>query len=107
MKVKPDLIFKIIILVLLLIFIIIYIYYQNSYESYLNYKKSSLTAEKIKQFEQDVKDGKMIDVNDYFEEEIDCSNKISRFLLGVSNRIGRYVKKSLTNVFKNINKLIE
>lgn len=107
MKIKPDIIFKVLFISLIVIFLVIYIYYENGYGVYLNYKKSSLTAEKIKQFEEDVASGKKIDVNDYFEEEVDVTNKISRASLDLSNKIGMFVKKSLINIFKYINKLIE
>ena len=107
MKIKPNMILKYIFICLIILFITIYISYQNGYFAYSNYQKSILTKEKIKQFEEDVANGKVIDINNYLEEDKDYSNKLSRVSLSLSNTIGKYIKKTLTNVFKKVNKLIE
>ena len=43
-------------------------------------RKATITEEKLKEFEQDVKDGKNIDLKDYLTKDyIDYSSKVSRF----------------------------
>lgn len=107
MKFNSNDLVKYVFFCLLAIFVTIYISYQNGYLEYSNYKKSMLTSEMIKQFENDVKEGIAIDVNNYLIKEKDYSNKISKVSLSVSNWFGGYVKKTLAKIFKSVNKLIE
>ena len=107
MEKKIGNIIKVVFICLLIIFIFIYIFYENGYFAYMNHKKSVLTNEMIKQFEKDVSEGKEVDINDYLVSEKDYSNKISKASLRLSNYVGGYVKKTLGNLFKSVNKLIE
>lgn len=77
----------------LVIFLGIYISLSNGTNNYKAYKKSVLTAEKIKQFEEDVKNGKNITIENY----IDTSNRVS------SNKIskaGTYLSEKITTLTK-------
>ena len=61
--------FKGIFLILLFTFTTLYIASYNGYYEYSNNKKVTLTNEKIKEFEEDVKNGKKIDLENYIVME--------------------------------------
>lgn len=104
---KATKIFKILLLVLIILFIAIYISDINGYYAYSNYQRSLITEEGIKQFENDVKDGKEIDIKNYVKEDNDYENNISKTSLQISDTIGKYIRKVLVTVFKKITVLIE
>lgn len=104
---KVTNIFKILLAVLLLIFIAVYISDMNGYYAYSNYERTIVTEEGIKQFENDVKEGKEIDIKDYVKDDNNYENNVSKISLNISNTIGKYVRKSLVAVFKRITVLIE
>ena len=62
--------FKGIFLILLFTFTTLYIASYNGYYEYSNNKKVTLTNEKIKEFEEDVKNGKKIDLENNKEINI-------------------------------------
>ena len=107
MEKKLTSLFKLILLILLFAFVIIYVSNMNGYYSYSNYKKSLLTEEGIKKFEQDVSLGNPIDIDNYIEEDIDYSNKISRTSLYISNRIGHFIRGGIVEFFDRITSNIE
>ena len=93
---------------LFVIFIIIYFSSTNGYYEIENNSKKVFTEEKIKQFEEDVKLGKKIDVNNYLNnEEKNYSNKIT--LLGdktsylITNSFTILIEKSLNFINKMLN----
>ena len=57
---KPEKIFKSVLMILFIIFISLYISQSSGYYEYEQYKKVELTKEQIKKFEQDIKDGKKV-----------------------------------------------
>lgn len=100
-------IFHGIIWLLFLSFMVVYVAQANGYYEDLNNKKASLTEEKIKQFEKDVKDGKEIKVENYVVNlKKDYGNKISSFGLYTSKMFASSFKWFMTNVFENIDKMI-
>src|SRR5574344_528768 len=107
MKFNGGYILKICTLILISTFLVIYLSQATGYYAYANYEKTNLTEEGIKHFEQDVADGKKIDVNNYLNNKVDYSTKLSSAGLKISNTIGKYIKDGITYVFKKINKLIE
>lgn len=104
---KPNNILRYIFITLIILFLSIYVVYRNGYYTYSNHQRKILTSEGIEKFEQDVLEGKEIDISNYLEEDKDYSNKLSKVTLEFSNNVGKYIKKSLTNIFKKVNKLIE
>lgn len=105
---KPEKIFKTIIIVLFIIFISLYISQSSGYYEYEQYKKVSLTKEQIKKFEQDIKDGKKVDVKDYANEvKKEYGNKISNAGLKLSETIETYVQKFINNSFEIISNVVK
>ena len=92
---------------LFLSFMVIYVAQANGYYEDLNNKKSSLTEDKIKQFEKDVKDGKKIKVENYVVNvRKDYSNNVSNFGLYTSKLFADGFKWFMTTVFESIDKAI-
>ncbi len=91
---------RIILLILFLIFIALYISESTGYYDYGAYKKTLLTKEQIKKFEQDVKEGKDVSVKDYVGDlEKNYNNKLSNTGLTLSKNIEKYSKKAIETVF--------
>lgn len=93
--------------ILFLGFLVLYFAQAGGYYDDLNNKKSSLTEEKIKQFEQDIKDGKEIKVENYVVDiKKDYNNKISSFGLFTSKTFAKYFKNFMNAVFGGIDKIV-
>ena len=78
-------------------------YYQNK-----NEKAKALTDEQIKEFEQDVSNGKSIDIRKYvLYEEKDYSNNVSKDIYKISLKLENVVDKTLKLIFNNAASVIE
>ncbi|MEG0826152.1 MAG: hypothetical protein RR404_01645 [Bacilli bacterium] len=101
-------IFKIIFTVLLIAFITLYFSNETGYFEYGQRRKVTLTEEKIKQFEDDVKNGKNIDLEEYLKETTkNYNNKTSKLGLFLSSKIGEYVRNGIETAFNTLNELIK
>ncbi len=70
--------------------------------------KKNLTEAQIKQFEEDVKAGKEIDLDDYLQDNrIDYSNKLTRTTSEASIKLNQYLKNFLSNTFKMLEKFVK
>lgn len=93
--------------ILFLGFLVLYFSQANGYYDDLNNKKSSLTEEKIKEFEQDVKSGKEIKVENYVVNiKKDYDNKVSSFGLSTSKTFAKYFKIGMNGIFGGIDKVV-
>lgn len=99
---KAKNIFRIIIMTLFLLFISLYIIGNSSYYDYSATRKTKLTEEQIKEFEEKIAKGEKIDLNDYKNDENKYDNVISKTSLKLSNNIGKYVQKGLNFIFKKM-----
>lgn len=100
-------IFHLFIWFLFLSFLVLYFAQAGGYYEDLNNKKSSLTEEKIKEFEEDVKNGKEIKVENYIVNlKKDYSNKISDFGLFTSKAFAKYFKLGMNGIFGGIDKMV-
>lgn len=92
--------FRIIFLTLVLLFIGLYFasnsgYIDNSYKN-----KKILTEEQIKIFEEDVKNNKPINIDNYvIDKEEQYDNKLSKIGLKISNTIGKCFESAINYVF--------
>lgn len=92
---------------LFLSFLVLYFAQAKGYYEDLNNKKASLTEEKIKQFEEDVKNGEEIRVENYVVNlKKDYSNKISDFGLFTSKAFAKYFKKGMNSIFGGIDEMV-
>ena len=95
-------IFSIISIILVVVFLSLY-FSKNNTEYYMNQKV--LTEEAIERFENDLKEGKEINPNDYIPKEKDYNNKVSKLGLKTSNFVDKVFNKSLKLFAKYISKL--
>ena len=101
-------ILKFIIIILFLTFIVAYSIGESGYYEYKLSNKKNLTNEQIKQFEEDVKEGKDIDIKKYLvDNKIDYTNNLSRTTYKVSDKLNKLLKKGIEGIFKYVNKLVE
>ncbi len=100
-------IFRFILISLFIIFVTLYLSQATGYYDYQQHKKVQLTEEKIKQFEEDVKEGKKIDIENYLEtKEYNYRNGISQMGLKLSRNVSNYVKSSVDSVFRFLEKML-
>lgn len=101
-------IFKIAFIILSVSFITLYISNSTGYFEYHQRQNVILTDEKIKQFEEDVKNGVNLDLESYLENtKKNYNNKTSKLGLFLSNKIGEYAKKGIEIAFKFLNDFIK
>jgi len=101
-------IFKIVLIIFGATFITLYFSQITGYYEYEQHKKVAFTEEQIKQFEQDVKEGKNIDIENYLKDyNKDYQNKISKAGLYLSEKIGSGAKAALKYTFSALNRLID
>ena len=77
-KKKNNYFFKIL-SVLFFIYLALLIAYESGYYETKASNRATLTKEAMEKFEEDVKNGEMVDIKDYLQEEkIDYSNKVTK-----------------------------
>ncbi len=93
-------IFRIIALTLVFLFVGLYFASNSGYIDYQARNKKILTENQIKQFEEDVRQNKPIDIKNYItDKEESYDNNISKMSLKLSNAIGKTFEKTLNYVF--------
>ncbi len=108
MKINLKKVFNTIMLCLFILFISLYVASETGYYEYQNKEKKEFTEEKIKQFEEDVKKGKQINLKDYLNDNIKVyDNKVTKLGNTLSDIINYSVMDGLEKTFKAIEKLIE
>lgn len=96
---KYENIFKIIFIFLFVIFLTMYISVGSNYYEYELHKKVMLTNEDIKRFEDDVKNNKDVDINNYISSRVDYSNSFSKASTYVSKETKKYIKQGIEGIF--------
>lgn len=104
---KQTKIIKCLISILMIFYVVIYIASSTGYYEYKNYKKMVLTEEQINKFEEDVREGKEIDLEDYLiKEENNTDNKLSKLGRRISFTISGGMTTFLSKTFSSISKFI-
>ena len=104
---KHKKIIKYFLFMIIFIFLCSYIIEMSGYYEYNLNNKKNLTEEEMRQFEEDVRSGKEIDLNSYLKDSsIDYSNSLSRTTSDVSLKLNDYLKEFLTNGLKVFKKLV-
>ena len=99
---------KYIIILSFVTFLTLYISLETGYYDYTNYKYKTLTEKEIKKFEEDVKNGKDISLDDYKNNtKINYSNKMSDIGTNVSSILNNNVKKGIEGFFGLLNDMVE
>lgn len=100
--------FKFCFLFSLLFFLALYFSQATGYYDFKEHKKVILTNEQIKKFEEDVSNGKNLNIEDYLSNtDKNYQNKTARFGLKISESIGDYAKKGIEVTFKVLNNMVE
>ncbi len=103
---KAKNIARIIIATFFIVFLVVYLGMATGYLEVENSKKTILTNEAIKRYEEDLKKGKRIDLENYLEEEKVYSNRISNMALGASSIIEKGFNAILNYLFSEMNKAV-
>lgn len=92
---------KCIIIIILVVFLLLFFFGRNIYQNSLT-EKRDLTEEQIQKFEDDVKNGKEIDINNYIVKEKDYSNLVTSVNNSISNIIEKGFRKIFEYLIKNV-----
>ena len=96
--------FKLLFIIIFISFLTLYFSHNSGYFEYQQYKKTSFTKEQIEKFEQDIKDGKEVDITNYLDDDdINYSNKVSSLGLNLSKGIEKTIKGGLNKVVDFLN----
>ena len=99
---------KLIGIIIIIIFIASYMIAESGYYEYTMQRRTIITNEKIKEFEEDVKNNKEIDLKNYLDkEEIDYSNKITTLIYNISDNSNKLARKTIKYIFKKLGSLVE
>lgn len=100
-------IFRFIFIFTLIVYLTLYFGNEFGYFEYQKQEQAHLTQEQIKKFEQDIKDGKDVNVEDYLiNTNKNYQTKLSHTGLIISNGISKVVRNGVEGFFNSINKLI-
>ena len=99
-------VFKAILLLVIIVYLFLYVSYRNGYYIKRNEETSILTEEKIKEYENDLKNGVDVSSKEYVVVHDSYDNAYSRLLLKVSNKIEKGFDKTIKFIFKKISKTI-
>ena len=101
-------IIKLLIIPISLVFISSYMISTSGYYEYNLQRKTIITNEKIKQFEEDIKNNKEIDLIDYLDDkEINYTNKFTTLIYNISDNSNKLARKTIKYIFKKLGSLIE
>lgn len=93
---------KFVIVLVIAIFLFLFFWGSNIYKSKITEKKD-LTEAQIKKFEEDIKNGIEIDLEDYIVKDKDFSNRITKINSNISDIINYGFRKLFEYLLKNIN----
>lgn len=100
---KKYKVFKWIFLFFFVIFLTLYFSQLTGYYEFKNYQKMTMTEEQILKFEQDIKEGKEVDIKNYVvNTNKDYQNKFSNIGVKLSTGISNIIKNSVIKVFSSI-----
>lgn len=101
-------VFKLIMTILVIIYLGLFIANNTGYYSFSLRNRKELTDEQIKKFEEDVKNGVEIDINDYLSmETISYQNNISSLGYNISSTLENLIKTGVYKIFDFFSDLVE
>ncbi len=99
--------FKFIAIVVIVLFIALYVGQYTGYYDFSTNRKTTLTNDAIKRFEDDLANGKKINASDYLVEEKNYSNNLSRLGIKTSKLVEKSFNKAIRTIFNEIEKVME
>ena len=92
--------------ILFILFVSLIIAYDSGYYEANISRKSKITSEKIREFEEDVKEGKDIDITDYVENDfVDYSSPMSKVGSKLSSSIDNFMNNGFSDFFNFVSRL--
>lgn len=89
------------------IFFTLFLSNKYGYYEYKKHEQVTLTEEQIKKFEQDVKEGKNVDLEDYVSNtNKNYQTSLSQAALNLSNGLADTIKKGVESFFSAIDKMV-
>lgn len=105
---KYKTLIKVLGLLIIFIFLCSYFIERSGYYEYNLQVRKKLTEEQMKQFEQDVKEGKDIKLDSYLKETtIDYSSQLTRTTSEASIKLNNYLKNIIANAFNMLGKFVQ
>ena len=98
--------FKIFLVIIIIIYIILFISYRSGYYIDKNKEKMILTEEKIKEYEEDLKNGVDVTNKDYIVIDDSYDNKYTRMSLMISKKIENGISSIIKSFFSKISDTI-
>ncbi len=100
-------VFRISFIILFAVFITIFMSNKYGYYEYRKHEQVTLTQEQIKQFEQDIKDGKNVELENYLSNtNKNYQTNFSQIGLNLSNTIADTIKNGVDAFFKYFSKFV-
>lgn len=101
-------ILKIVFIVLFLSFIIAYVIEKSGYYEYNLRNKSVMTKESMEKFEDDLKNGKDVRMEDYVVNTTkNYTSRLTTSTNKISTSVNSFLKKGIEGVFKVASRLVE
>jgi len=94
-------------LIILIMLLGLYFSYQNGYYDKYMRDKINLTNQNIEKFENDIKEGRDVTIEDYLKEEKSYTTKTGNISLKVSNKLENIINKGMRFIFKKISSVVE
>lgn len=98
---------KIAFIIIVLLYLLLYFSYKNGYYKDLNQEKKILTEEKIKEYEEDLKNGIDVTQKEYVVVTPNYDNNLTRSFLKISKTIESGFDKTIKYIFKKLNKMVD
>lgn len=100
-------IFRLTFIILFAVFITVFISNKYGYYEYKKHEQVTLTQEQIEKFEEDVKNGKSVDIENYVANtNKNYQTKLSQAGLNISNTLANFIKRGVDNFFKKIGQMV-
>lgn len=99
-------VFELLACLLVILFLVVYIGQATGYYQITENRKTSLTEDAIRRFEDDVRSGKEIIASNYLVKEKNYNNNISILGMKISQFIERGFNKFMTFVFKELEHVV-
>ena len=99
--------FKIIMIVLVLAFLLLFLSYENGYYRSLNKEKMLLTDEKIKEYEEDLKNGVDVSSKSYVVTPQEYDSPYTREILNISSIIEKGLSNMIKYIFQKVGNIVD
>ena len=98
---------RLIVLILVFLFFVLYFMQASGYNEYARNRENMLTEEQIKEYEEDIENGKDVTIKDYLnKDKVNYDNKVSELGLDLSELIGDIFNKGMNTFFEMLNEAV-